>query len=68
MYTLMKSEKTKPDNRVTGPQAYKQKIVANYAVFREAVEACDSANRQSKARHYVMNDSGKEYYGDTWID
>ena len=68
MYTLMKSEKTKPGNGVIGLQAYQQKKVATYAVLGEALTACDSANRQSKTRHYVMNNSGKEYYEDTWID
>ena len=51
-----------------GSRTFEQKEVSQYVIFDEAVAACDKANRVLKARHYVMNDSGKEYYGDTWID
>ncbi len=68
MYTVMKSEQTKLGISATGSPAFEQKEVTQYAVFDEAVAACDEANRERKARHYVMNDSGKEYYADTWID
>ena len=68
MYTLMKSEKTNPGQNMPGPRGYQQQEVATYVVFDEAVAACDRANGQHESRYYVMNDSGKEYYADTWID
>jgi len=64
----MKSEQTKPGNGAMGSWTFEQKEVAQYAIFDEAVAACDKANRVLKTWHYVMNDLGKEYYGDTWID
>jgi hypothetical protein len=64
----MKSEKINPRQNVPGPRVYQQQKVATYAVFDDVVAACDKANRQHESRHYVMNDSGKEYYADTWID
>jgi hypothetical protein len=68
MFTLMKSEQTKAWNGSNGPPAYEQKGVAEYGTFDAAVAACEKANRELKDRHYVMNDSGKESYEDTWID
>jgi hypothetical protein len=68
MYTLMKSEHSKIWGSEVGPRAYEQKEVAQYTALREAVAACDQANRERKARHYLMNDSGKEYYLNSWID
>lgn len=67
-YKLMKSELTKraQDEAVSRP--YEQTEVARYVVFDEAVSACAKANRKPDARHYVMNDSGKEYYAGGWID
>jgi len=67
-YTLMKSEPTKPGNGAATSRAYEQKEVARYTVFDEAVAACGEANRKRPERFYVMNDAGKEYYADTWID
>jgi hypothetical protein len=68
MFTVMKSEKTKDWNGPPGPRSYEQKGVAEYGTFDAAVAACDRANRELKDRHYVMNDSGQEFYADTWID
>jgi len=68
MYTLMKSERTKLRHGTAGSRAYEQKEVAQYADFSDALTACDKANQQRNARHYVMNGFGKEYYVDTWID
>ena len=68
MYTLMKSEQTKLESSATGSRAYEQKKVGQYADFDVALEACDQANRAHTDRHYVMNDSGKESYGDIWVD
>jgi hypothetical protein len=68
MYTLMKSEQAKPGSNATGSREYEQKKVAQYADFDAAVAACDQANREHPDRHYLMNDSGKEFYADNWID
>jgi hypothetical protein len=68
MFTLMKSEQTKISQGPPGPRAYKQRRVAEYAKFADAIAACNDANREFKARHYVLNESGKELYADTWID
>jgi hypothetical protein len=68
MYTLMKSERAKLGDGIPGFRAYEQKQVAQYADIFDALTACDKANQQNKARHYVMNDSGKELYADSWID
>jgi hypothetical protein len=64
----MKSEQTKVLNGSTVPPAYEQKGVAEHGTFDAAVAACEKANRELKDRHYVMNDSGREFYADTWID
>ena len=68
MYTLMKSEQTRLGDGAAGSRGYKQKEVARYADFDSAVAACDKANRGVKARHYLLNDSGRELYADIWID
>jgi hypothetical protein len=68
MYTLMKSEQTKLDSRAARSRTYEQRKVGQYARFLDAVAACEQANREQTDRHYVMNDSGQEFYGDTWID
>ena len=65
---LVKSEQTKLENGAMGFRVFDQKEVTHYADFDEVVAACDKANRVLKVQHYVMNDSGKEYYTDTWID
>jgi len=48
--------------------AFEQTEGASYAVFEEAVVACNEANREPESRHDVRNDSGKGYDADTWID
>ena len=68
MYTLMRSEQTKLESRAPGSRTYEQRKVGQYAHFLDAVAACDQANREHTSRHYLMNDSGKEFYGNTWID
>jgi hypothetical protein len=68
MYTLMKSERAKLGRPVPGSAyAYDQVEVAQYADFHEAIKARDAANLALKSRHYVINDSGREYYNGTWI-
>ena len=64
----MKSEQIKFENGTTGSRAYEQKEVGQYVELETVLAACSKANQKLKARHYVMNDSGKEYYADSWID
>ena len=66
--TLMKSEQPKLGRRATGSRAYDQVEVAWYVHFLDAVAACDQANREHTDRHYVMKDSGKEFYAGTRVD
>jgi len=68
MYTLMKSQRTKLGVGATEPRPHKQRQVAQYADFADAVAACDEANQGHADWHYVMNDAGKEFYAETWID
>jgi len=68
MFTLMKSEQTRISQGPPGSRAYEQRRVAEYAKFADAIAACNDANRELTARHYVLNESGKELYADTWID
>lgn len=68
MYRLMRSEPTDHWNKASDLRAYDQEEVARYSDFEKAVAACDEANRQGGARHYVIDDSGMEYYAGSWID
>jgi hypothetical protein len=68
MYTLMKCKRSKAGRPAPGASsAYVQVEVAQYADFDDAITARDTANISLAARHYVMNDSGREYYDGTWI-
>jgi hypothetical protein len=67
-YKLMKSERTSRVQAEAMFRPYEQTEVGRYVVFDEAVSACAKANRKLDVRHYVMNDSGKEYYAGGWID
>jgi hypothetical protein len=68
MYTLMKCRRSKAGRPAPGASsAYVQVEVAQYADFDDAITARDTANISLAARHYVMNDSGREYYDGTWI-
>ncbi len=68
MYTLMKSERTKHRRAAPGSScAYDQIEVARFADLGEAIKARDAANLALKPRHYVINESGREYYNGTWI-
>jgi hypothetical protein len=69
MYRLMKSERYTLNHLVSGQvSSYRQSEVAHYQHAYEALKACEVANNRESARHYVLNDTGKEYYGGTWID
>ena len=68
MFTLMKSEKTKPETGEKGPRTYEQKVVCHYPALGDAMAACDTANRKLQCRYYIIDDFGKEFYADRWID
>jgi hypothetical protein len=68
MYILMESQRNTLENAVTRSPAHMQKEVAKYVAFDEAVAACEDRNRAGDSRHYVMNESGREYYAGVWID
>jgi hypothetical protein len=69
MYRLMKSEKLTLDHRASGSKlSYRQIQVTRFRQFSAALTACEAANDKVGSRHYVLNASGKEYYGGAWID
>jgi hypothetical protein len=69
MYRLMKSEKFTLDHVVSGSMSsYRQIQVSQFQQFSAALTACGAANDKVRSRHYVLNESGKEYHGCTWID
>lgn len=69
MYRLMKSEKITLDHIISGVMSmYRQTEVDHFQKFPPALEACQLANNEGKSHYYVLNESGQEYYSDTWID
>jgi len=69
MYRLMKSVKVILDHRVSGPMSsYRQSLVAHFFQSGTALAACKAANEQDPPRHYVLNESGQEYFRGTWVD
>jgi hypothetical protein len=68
MYRLMKSEQFTLDHLTSGLMSfYRQTQVKHFRQFRRALCACESANRNGRPRFYLLNESGQEYYGGTWI-
>ena len=69
MYRLMKSERFTRYPLVAGSTStYRQIELNHFPQLGAALAACEVANHQGRIRHYVLNDSGKEYYEGTWID
>ena len=69
MYRLMKSEKITFEHKVSGRMSfYRQIQVSKFQQFSDALAACEVANDKIGPRHYLLNRSGKEYHGSTWID
>jgi hypothetical protein len=69
MYRLMKSEKFIMDHLTSGLISfYRQTQVKHFPLFRSALGAYEVANNNSKSRYYLLNGSGQEYFGGTWID
>ncbi|MEE4378872.1 MAG: hypothetical protein V2J55_15375 [Candidatus Competibacteraceae bacterium] len=68
MYRLMKSDKFTLDHLTSGRTSfYRQTQVKCFQQFRSALGACEVANNNSKSCHYLLNESGQEYYRGTWI-
>jgi len=69
MYRLMKSEKFTLDDVTSGLISfYRQTAVECFPQLYVALGACEVANNNGSSRHYLLNESGQEYYGGTWID
>jgi hypothetical protein len=70
MYRLMKSERYSLNHLVSGPMSsYRHFEVRHYRQASEALNACEVANNKiDGARHYVLNDTGQEYFDGIWID
>ena len=69
MYRLMKCEKVFLGQATAGPASpYRQTQVESYPQLRVAMAACQAANDEGRSRHYLLNESGKEYYSGIWID
>jgi hypothetical protein len=69
MYRLMKSEKFTLDHLTSGLISfYRQTQVKHFRQFRSAMGAYEVANNNGRSRYYLLNESGQEYYGGTWID
>ena len=69
MYRLMKSVKFTLDHMVSGPlSAYRHSLVGKFRQPRAALVACKLANGTGANHHYVLNESGQEYFDGAWID
>ncbi len=69
MFRLMKSQKCilgTISSRTT--VSYRQLEIAHFIQFSTALRACKTANISGISHHYILNDSGQEYFNDTWID
>jgi len=69
MYRLVKFEKCAFDHVVPGFKlSYRQIQVTRFLQLSAALTACEAANDKVGDHHYILNASGKEYYGGTWVD
>lgn len=69
MYRLMKSQKFTLDHLTSGLISfYRQTQVKHFRQLRSALGACAAVNKNGTSRHYLLNESGQEYYGGAWID
>ena len=69
MYRLMKSEKFTVDQVISGSMSsYRQIQLNQFRQLSAALTACEAANDKRESCHYVINESGKEYYGGAWVD
>lgn len=69
MYRLMKSEKFTLNHMLTGSHSlYRQIQIKEFHHLSKAVDECNVANNGEESRFYILNDSGKEFYDNSWID
>lgn len=69
MYRLMMSEKLNRNAMTRGTKSsYRQTEVVRISALSSALNACELANLNSNSRFYVLDELGREYYGDIWID
>ena len=65
MYRLMRSDRFILDHLLAGlMSSYRQTEISHFERFSDAHEACEVANDKGRHRHYVVNESGQEYYDD----
>ena len=48
--------------------SYRYIQIGQFRDFKEALAACNAANSTNGHLYYLINDIGKEYYTDVWID
>jgi hypothetical protein len=69
MYRLMKSVKSKNTLSDSGAiSLYRQIQIKRFYQFKNALAACKTANNMLGSRHYILDELGKEFYENTWID
>ena len=69
MYCLMKSEKITLDHMICGSMFSRHQIqIGQFRDFNKSLAACEAANNANGSFYYLLNESGKEYYEDDWID
>jgi len=69
MYQLIKSEII-PFHHAASKTVplYRQVQLHQFKKMEAALTACEFYNDKSGSRHYVINESGKEYYEGIWVD
>lgn len=69
MYRLMKSEKFTLGHMASGSlPSYRQIQIKRFDKLNNALFACKIANGKGQSRYYVLNELGREFYGNSWID
>lgn len=48
--------------------SYRQVQLHQFMQLEAALTACQMFNDKQGSRHYVINESGKEYYDGIWIE
>lgn len=69
MFSLIKSELIPFHNATSeAVPSYRQVQLHQFQKLEAALTACEFYNDKSDQRHYVINETGKEYYEGIWID
>jgi hypothetical protein len=65
----MKSEKITLDHMICGSMFSSRQIqISQFSDFKTALDACNAANSRVGSFYYLINELGKEYYENAWID